>query len=78
MPACWFLQKELSGLWSPALGRGTSSLHGTKAVQSSPSLLVSLAQPLLQLRRGGDVSLVPETGTAGTAMPRDEELGMEA
>lgn len=54
------------------------SLHGTKAVQSSPSLLVSLAQPLLQLRRGGDVSLVPETGTAGTAMPRDEELGMEA
>lgn len=52
------------------------SLHGTKAAHSSPSLLVSLAQPLLQLGRGGDVSLVADPGTAGTAMPSDEELGM--
>lgn len=52
------------------------SLHGTKAAQSSPSLLVSLAQPLLHLRRGGDVSLMPEPGTAGMAVPSGEELGM--
>lgn len=52
------------------------SPHGTKAAHSSPSLLVSLAQPLLQLGRGGDVSLVADPGTAGTAMPSDEELGM--
>lgn len=48
------------------------SLYGTKAAQSSPFLLVPLAQPPLWLGRGRGLSL-EALMTIRTAMPRDGE-----